>query len=121
MLSAQKIFVHRTDGMQRLYMKVGGLHRYGKDSEWLPARRSGVRIPVGGEIFCTHPDRPRDAPNLLYNEYRFFLLGVKRPECETEHRPLSSAGIEYELYVPTVAVWQVTGETLSVDIARIMF
>ena len=33
---------------------------------------SGDRIPVGGEIFRTCPDRPRGPPSLLYNGYRVF-------------------------------------------------
>jgi hypothetical protein len=34
------------------------------------AGRSGDRIPVGGEIFSTRPDRPWGLPSLLYNGYR---------------------------------------------------
>jgi len=34
--------------------------------------RSGDRIPVGGEIFRTRPDRLWGSPNLLYNGYRVF-------------------------------------------------
>jgi putative component of toxin-antitoxin plasmid stabilization module len=33
----------------------------------LTAGRSGDRIPVGGEIFRTRPDRPRGPSSLLYN------------------------------------------------------
>ena len=32
--------------------------------------RSGDRIPVGGEIYCTRPDRPWGQPSLLYSGYR---------------------------------------------------
>ena len=35
----------------------------------LHAGRFGDRIPVGGEIFCTRPDRPWGPPSLLYNRY----------------------------------------------------
>jgi hypothetical protein len=31
--------------------------------------------PGGGEIFCTHPDRPWGPPSLLYNGYRVFPGG----------------------------------------------
>ena len=36
-------------------------------SDWLRAGRSGDRIPVGGEIFRTCPDRPWGPPSLLCN------------------------------------------------------
>jgi hypothetical protein len=39
------------------------------------AGRSGDRIPVGGEIFRTRPDRSWDLPSLLYNGYRVFPGG----------------------------------------------
>jgi hypothetical protein len=35
------------------------------NSDWLRAGRSGDRIPVGGEIFRTRPDRPWGPPSLL--------------------------------------------------------
>ena len=34
-----------------------------------------VMNPSGGEIFCTHPDRPWGPPSLLYNGYRVFPRG----------------------------------------------
>ena len=37
------------------------------------------RIPVGGEIFRTCPDRPWGPPSLLYNGYRVFPGGKERP------------------------------------------
>ena len=50
----------------------GQLSRY---SYWLRAGRSVDRIPVGGEIFLTRPDRPWGLPSLLYNGYRVFPGG----------------------------------------------
>ena len=44
-------------------------------SHSLRAGRSGDRIPVGGEIFRTHPDRSWGSPSLLYNGYRIFPGG----------------------------------------------
>jgi len=44
---------------------------------WLRAGRSGDRIPVGGEIFLTCPDRPWGPPSPLYNGYRVSFPGVK--------------------------------------------
>ena len=38
-------------------------------SDWLRAGRSGDRIPLGGGIFCTCPDRPWGPLSLLYNGY----------------------------------------------------
>ena len=37
--------------------------------------RSGVRIPFGGEIFHTRPDRTCGSPSLLLNGYRVFHGG----------------------------------------------
>ena len=49
--------------------------------------------PRGGEIFCTHPDRPWGPPSLLYKGYRVFPVRVKRPERGIDHPPLSSAEV----------------------------
>jgi hypothetical protein len=35
--------------------------------------------PGGGEIFRTRPDRPWGPHSLLYNGYRVYFPGVKRP------------------------------------------
>jgi hypothetical protein len=48
---------------------AGYLSRY---SDWLRAGRSADRIPMGGEIFRTCPDRPWGPTSLLYNGYRVF-------------------------------------------------
>ena len=42
----------------------------GRYSDSLRAGRYGVRMPVGGQIFRTRPDRPWGPTSLLYNGYR---------------------------------------------------
>jgi hypothetical protein len=70
----------------------------------LRARRSGNRIPVGGEIFRTCPDRPWGPPSFLYNGYRGFSEGKERPGCDADPSlPSSDVGherVELYLYSP---------------------
>jgi len=77
---------------------------YGRHSEWLRAGGSRDRIPVGGEILRTCPDRPWEPPSLLYNEYRVFPGGKKRPGRDADPSPTSSAvgheRVELYLYSP---------------------
>ena len=47
--------------------------------------------PGGGEIFLICPDRPWDPPSLLYNGYRVFHGGKKRPGRDADPSPPSSA------------------------------
>jgi hypothetical protein len=49
--------------------------------------------PGGGEIFRTYPDRPWGPPSLLYNGYRVFPGGSKRPGRDADPSPPSSAEI----------------------------
>jgi hypothetical protein len=49
--------------------------------------------PGGGEIFRTCPDRPWGTPSLLYNGYRVFPGGRKRPGRDADPPPPSSAEI----------------------------
>jgi hypothetical protein len=44
-----------------------------------------------GEIFRTCPDQPWGPPSLLYNGYRVFPWGRKRPGRDANASPLSSA------------------------------
>jgi len=66
------------------------------------------RIPVGGEIFRTCPDRPWGPPSLLYNGYRVFPGGKERPGREADPSPPSSAvgheRVELYVYSPLWAV-----------------
>ena len=53
----------------------------------LRAGRSGDRIPVGGEIFRSCPNRPWCPPSLLYNGYRVFPGGKERPDVTLTPHP----------------------------------
>jgi hypothetical protein len=41
--------------------------------------------PGGGEIFRSRPHRPWGPPSLLYNGYRVYFPGVKRPGRVVDH------------------------------------
>jgi len=63
--------------------------------------------PGGDENFRAYPDWPWGPPSLLYNGYRVFSGGKKRPGRDTDPSPRSSAvGHErielylYSLYGP---------------------
>ena len=45
------------------------------------------KIDCAGEIFCTRLDRTWCLTSLLYNGYRFFFPGVKRPGRGVNHPP----------------------------------
>jgi len=60
-----------------------GLGRSGIESRW-------------GEIFRTCPYRPWGPTSLLYNMYRFFPGGKKRPGRDTDPSPSSSAVVKKE-------------------------
>jgi hypothetical protein len=49
--------------------------------------------PGGGEILRTRPDRPRGPRCLLYNVYRVFLGGRKRPGRDADPSLPSSAEV----------------------------
>ena len=52
------------------------------------------RIPVGGEIFRTRPDRLWGPPSLLYNGYRVFPGGKERPGRDADPLSPSSAVVK---------------------------
>ena len=63
--------------------------------------------PGGGEIFSICPDRPWGPPSLLYNEYRVFPGGKKRPGRDADLSPadLSPADLSpADLSPPSSAV-----------------
>jgi hypothetical protein len=82
----------------------------------LRAGWSGDRIPVGGEIFCSRPDRPWGPPSLLCNGYRVSFTGVNRPGRGVDHPPSSSARVkervELYLYSPSGPSRTVLGRPL---------
>jgi hypothetical protein len=62
----------------------------------LRAGRSGNRIPVGGEIFRTCPDRPWGPNSLLYNGHRLFSGDKVRQGRDADPSPPSSAEVMEE-------------------------
>jgi hypothetical protein len=60
--------------------------------------------PGGGEIFRTCPDRPWGPTSLLYNRYRVFPGGRKRPGRDGDPSPLLvpryTNRVELYLYSP---------------------
>jgi len=73
----------------------------GRDSSVGIATRYGLEGPGiesrWGEIFRTYPDRLWGPPSLLYNGYRVFPGGKRRPERDADHTPPSSAEVKKEL------------------------
>jgi len=70
---------------------------------------------MGGEIFCTRPDRSCGPPSLLYNEYRGFP-GGKATRRGVDHPPPYSVEVKERvdlyLYSTSGPSWPVIGLTL---------
>ena len=75
--------------------------------DWLRAGRSGDRIPVGGEIFRTCLNRPWGPPSLLYNGYRVFPGGKKRPGPDADPSPLLVPWSRKGRAIPLLPLWAV--------------
>ena len=82
-----------------------GPRELGRYSDSLRFGGFGDQIPVGGEIFCTSPDRPWGPPSLLYNGHRV----VKRPGRGVYHPLPSSAEVKerVELYLHSPCTFMV--------------
>jgi hypothetical protein len=71
------------------------------------AGRSGDRIPVGGEIFRNCPDRPWGPHSLLYNGYRVFPGGKKRPGRDADPSPLLVPWSRKDRAIPLLLLWAI--------------
>jgi hypothetical protein len=71
--------------------------RYGLDGTGIKSFWGGG----GGGIFRTRLDRTLVPPRLLYNGYRVFCPGVKRPGRDVDHLPPSNTEVKerVELYL----------------------
>ena len=63
--------------------------------------------PGGDEIFRTCSDRPWDTPRLLYNGYRVFLGGKKRPGRDADSSPSYSAVVTKGQSYTSTPLWAV--------------
>ena len=70
-----------------------------------------------GEVFRICPDRLWGPPGFLYNGYRFYFPGLKRPGRGVNYPPQSSAEVKerVELYLYSLfgLSWPVLGRNLS--------
>ena len=94
---------------------TGIVTRYGLDGP-------GIRVPVGGEIFSTHPDGSWGPPSVLYNGYQVSFPGVKRPGRGVNYPPPSSAEVkervELYLFFPSGLSKPLLGQTLSLPYVK---
>jgi hypothetical protein len=90
---------------------VGIATRYGLDGP-------GIESRWGARFFRTSPDRPLwGPPSLLYDGYRVFHRGVKRPGRGADHPPPSMCRgherVELYLYSHSGPSWPVIGRTFT--------
>jgi len=81
----------------------------------LRAGQSGDRIPVGGEIFGTCPDRFQGPPSLVYNGYRLFPGSKAAGAWRWPPTPSSAEVnelVELYLYSHYGSSWPLIGWTL---------
>ena len=113
------ILHYQFDVLKRDFRKIQLVHF--NDQSWLyvaryngslRAERSGNRIPVGGEIFCTCPDRPWGPPGLLY-KYHVFFPWLERPARGVDHpphlEPRCKKEYSYASTPPSAPLWPVLG------------
>ena len=76
-------------------------------------KRKKKKIPSGGEIFGTRPDRPWDPSSLLYSVQRVSFPGIKRQKRSFKHRPPPHGevkeSVELHLFFPSGPSCLVTG------------
>ena len=84
-------------------------------------RRSGDRIPGGGEIFPTLPDRPRGPPSPLHNGYRVWIFPGGKTAGALSLPPTPSSvevkeRVELYLLSPYGSSWPILGWILSLPL-----
>jgi hypothetical protein len=91
---------------------VGIVTRYGLDGPRIESR--------WGRDFSQPSNRPWGPPSLLYNGYRVYFPGIKRPGRGVDHPPSSSARVkervELYLYFPCGPSWPVLGKIFSLPV-----
>jgi hypothetical protein len=75
------------------WVSVGSSRRVDRVAQLVQRLATGWTVrgsnPGGSEIFRTCADRPWETPSLLYNGYRVFPGGIKRPGLDAEPSPPS--------------------------------
>jgi len=73
----------------------------------------GIESWLGGEIFCTSPDKLWGSTSFLYKGYWISFPQIKRWGCDIDYPPLSDAevkgSVELYLYSLSGPSWPVLG------------